>query len=248
MVEVRIHIHGMADLTIAVGAQWVGVGLILPGAEVVPLPFVGVGGGILGVGAAVAGGAMDAARVIMPVALEVIIALGPSIESAVCFRRSEVDMAGKAIRLLHPGGPGLYPGQARRHSWGEVLHQPLGSGFAGIFFGKEEGEGVVFQGAVAVGAVKPGLVMDPSEKTGPALWAAGVAKGTGLGPPAAQKVGVEAVDGGGEVEQPRFAGGIQHRVRVAALAEDRLASLGHGQQIGFVEPVMHGQDVLGGGG
>ena len=195
MVEVRIHINGVAHLTVTVGAQRVGVALILPGTEIVSFLFVRVNSRILGMGAVVAGGTMDAAGVIMPVAIQIITTGGPDTKGAICLRRGKVYMTGKAIRLLQPGSARFYPGKSCRYPWFKMLHQPGCPGFPGIFFGQKQGQGVVFQGTVAVGAVKAGLVMDTTEKTSGSLWIAWVAESTGLCAPAIQEIGVETVHG-----------------------------------------------------
>ena len=135
MVHVRVHVDGVTDLAVAVGAQRVRVALILPGAEIVPLFFIGVGGGILGMGATVASCAVNAAGVVVPVAVEGVVSCGPGVKGAVGFGRGKVYMAGEAIRLLHPWGAGLNPGKACRQPWLEVLHQPGRPGFARLFLG-----------------------------------------------------------------------------------------------------------------
>lgn len=129
-----------------------------------------------------------------------------------------------------------------------MAHEQLGLGFSGLLFGLEQGQGVVFEGAVTVDAGQALCRVHATGAVGIAVRPCGVTGVAGLGAGSiGQVVGVETVNGGREVKQLRVSCGVQERVRMAALAEHGLARLGLGQQLGLVPSVMPGQHVGGRG-
>ena len=105
---------------------------------------------------------------------------------------------------------------------------------------------MVFQREMAVGTGQFNLAVYASEGMGCAVRRRRVACGAGVVTQIAQVIGMKSVHGRREAEVFRFTLNIGKIARVAGLAKKRLAFPGRREQVGFVDPVVYGQDILGG--
>ena len=170
MMHFILHLHGMADQTVAICPNGQPVVLVLQRLEDIQLRAMGIFSRINSVGTGVAGGAKKASAFIDPVSVQVLFSDSPFIINGLCLWLLIIDVAVETVRLINPWLAWKDSICLSCTAWVQAGQEFLGLLFAVCLFLFEQTRSMILQVSMAVVALHAKSRMNVAQAPGCAVW------------------------------------------------------------------------------